>query len=154
MADTTTLASLLMMDIPKPYSPFMSNGMGLAGLLSPEARRFNNAADWMNMPQIPREAGAPGMKGLGYFGAIPQPDYSPRGDYSTELAANMDVNGRRLDFPLLVPTLSPQELQHLMSGGTPTDEIYRKAIAHAMMRGYGAKDTFATQYDLPVPLPK
>lgn len=114
---------------------------------SPQAQQFFNTQDWMNMPKIPREAGAPGYKGLGYFGAIPRPD----GQYSTELAADDKINGKRLDFPLMVPTLSKPELDSLLSGARPTDEIYRKAIAHAIARGQGGKDPFATQFDQRVP---
>ena len=93
----------------------------------------------------PRQGGATGQKGLGYFGAIP----NKNGGVSTELSAEQDG----MHFPLLVPTLTAQEIGHLTSGGTPTPEIYRKAIAHAISRGQGGKDPFATQADMPTPLP-
>jgi hypothetical protein len=101
------------------------------------------AYDWMNMPKIPRQGGAPGMKGLGFFGALPSVDPNGRPSYSTELSGNQD----NLHFPLMVPTLSKEELDHLLSGKQATDEIWKKARAHAMSRGMGAKDTFATMYD-------
>lgn len=117
---------------------------------SPQAQQFLNTQSWMNAPTLPREAGAQGMKGLGYFGPVD----NLRGGYSTELAADTEIGGRRVDFPLMVPTLTRQELNHLLSGAQPTPEIYDKAIAHAIQRGQGAKDPFATQSDLPLPLPK
>lgn len=109
---------------------------------------FNNAANYMDANQKygPRMGGAQGMKGLGYFGAIPRPD----GSYSTELSAEM--NG--IHFPLMVPTLSKEELDHLLSGGKPTDAIYQKAYSHALMRGQSGLDPFATNADLPVSVPQ
>jgi hypothetical protein len=105
-----------------------------------------NAQDWMAAPRLPREASAPGFKGLGYFGAID----NGRGQYSTELASESDG----LHYPLMVPTLTGQELRHLLSGAQPTDEIYRKAYNHAVQRGLGAKDPFATMFDQRTPVPE
>lgn len=103
------------------------------------------AYDWMNSPQIPREMGAPGMKGLGYFGALPRPG----GGISTELAGEQDG----LYFPLMVPTLTKEELDLLLSGGRPTETIWKKAREHAILRGQSGKDPFATMYDQQIPRP-
>ena len=109
-----------------------------------------NAQQWTNAPQLPREAGAQGYKGLGYFGPLNRPG----GGYSTELAADQtDPQYGRMDYPLMVPTLTGQELRHLLDGGQPTDEIYRKAYDHAVQRGQGAKDPFATMFDQRAPVP-
>jgi len=109
---------------------------------------FFNTRDWMkaNQEYGPRTGGAAGMKGLGYFGPVSRPD----GDVSTELSAEAEG----INFPLMVPTLTRQELDHILSGGSPTDEIYRKAYMHAIERGRSGKDPFATQYDTRSPLPK
>jgi hypothetical protein len=52
-----------------------------------------------------------------------------------------------IHFPLLVPTLTKEEINHLLSGKPATDQIWDKAYAHALMRGQGGKDPFATMYD-------
>lgn len=111
---------------------------------------FANWSDWQNMPRIPREAGAPGYKGLGYFGRLPSVDEKGKPTYSTELAGEMDG----IHFPLLVPTLSKDEVSQLLAGKPATDAIWKKAYEHALMRGRGAKSPFATQYDMPVERPR
>ena len=127
--------------------------------VAPEAKKqkrskaeaaFANWSDWQNMPRIPREAGAPGYKGLGYFGRLPSVDKKGNPTYSTELAGEMDG----IHFPLLVPTLSKDEVSQLLAGKPATDAIWKKAYEHALMRGRGAKSPFATQYDMPVERPR
>ena len=110
---------------------------------------FANMLAWQNMPRIPREAGAPGYKGLGYFGSLPSIGANGKPSYSTELAGEMDG----VHFPLMVPTLSKDELNHLLAGKPATDAIWKKAYDHAVMRGQGAKSPFATQYEMPVERP-
>ena len=95
------------------------------------------------MQQLKREHGAPGYKGLGYFGEIPSVDKEGNPSRSTELAGEMEG----IHFPLLVPTLTKKEIDHLVSGKQPTDEIWDKAYEHALMRGKSGKDPFATKYD-------
>ena len=110
---------------------------------------FVNMLAWQNTPRIPREGGAPGYKGLGYFGSLPSVGEEGKPSYSTELAGEMEG----IHFPLLVPTLSKDELDHLLAGKPATDAICKKAYEHAVMRGRGAKSPFATQYDMPVERP-
>ena len=66
-----------------------------------------------------------GVKGSGYFGPMKGPE-----GYSTEISAADDRGG----FPLIAPTLNRQELNHLVGGGEPTDEIYAKAKSWADYR--------------------
>jgi hypothetical protein len=105
--------------------------------------KISNMLAWQNMPKLRREAGAPGYKGLGYFGELPSVDQEGRPSRSTELAG--EIEG--IHFPLLVPTLTKEEINHLLSGKPATDQIWDKAYAHALMRGQGGKDPFATMYD-------
>jgi hypothetical protein len=105
--------------------------------------KISNMLAWQNMPKLRREAGAPGYKGLGYFGELPSVDQEGRPSRSTELAG--EIEG--IHFPLLVPTLTKEEINHLLSGKPATDQIWNKAYAHALMRGQGGKDPFATMYD-------
>jgi len=84
-------------------------------------------------------------KGKGYFGELPAAD-----GVMTELSASDDAG----DFPLIVPTLTREELEHLQSGGQPTEEIYAKAKAWAESRKGQGRDPFATSEDLRMPVPE
>src|SRR5690349_2801603 len=78
-------------------------------------------------------------KGLGFFGEIPRPD----GSISTELSADADIDGQNVSFPLLVPTLSREEIDHLVSGKQPTPQIFDKAIGFAVQRMKAGLSPFA-----------
>lgn len=88
-------------------------------------------------------------KGTGFFGEIPRPD----GKISTELSADVDIDGKNIAFPLLVPSLSLEEINHLVSGNPPTPQIYDKAIGFAVERMKAGLSPFAGQGEQ-VPLPK
>lgn len=96
-------------------------------------------------PYGTRENGTP--KGSGYFGMLKRPD----GNASSELSFDFDAGGQNIFAPLMVPTLSKQELDHLLGGNSPTASIYRKAQDHAMQRIRDGKPTFAApgEYYLP-----
>jgi len=82
------------------------------------------------------------VKGLGYFGQLKRPD----GMLSTELSAGVsgpEYGGKEIQIPLLVPTLTQDEINLLLSGGKVTEEIYRKAEEHARMRLSKGLDPFA-----------
>jgi hypothetical protein len=84
-----------------------------------------------------------GAKGLGYFGALPSQD-----GFSTEISTDFEQNGKTVEMPLMVPTLNPVELQRLLSGGEPTEDIYEKARSHAAMRMLQGLSPFAGPNDL------
>jgi hypothetical protein len=86
-----------------------------------------------------------GVKGLGYFGLL-----RGKEGVSTELSAEDDDG----EHPLLVPTLTRKEIDHLLSGNEPTDAIYEKAAGHAKMRKEAGKSPFAEPTELRRPLPK
>jgi hypothetical protein len=69
-------------------------------------------------------------KGMGFFGALKRPD----GDISTELSVGVNIEGKELEIPLLVPGLTKAEIQHLLEDGEPTDEIVGKAVLFARQR--------------------
>jgi hypothetical protein len=79
-------------------------------------------------------------KGNGYFGMLQRPD----GYYSSELSFDFDhpQHGNVL-APLIVPTLTREELNHLLSGQQPTEQIYNKAQDFALERIGAGKSTFA-----------
>jgi len=88
-----------------------------------------------------------GAKGKGYFGMLPHEG----GGSSTELSAEHPDIG---EYPLLVPTLTREEIDHLLSGKKATDNIYFKAEEHAERRKKQGKSPFAHPDELRHPLPK
>ena len=69
-------------------------------------------------------------KGRGFLGPLPTHD----GRTATEISIGVGVDGKQMEIPSLVPTLSQEEIKHLLGGGAPTDAIVGKAIDHARMR--------------------
>ena len=86
-----------------------------------------------------------GVKGSGYFGYLPSSE-----GYATEISAE-DESG---EYPLLVPTLSKEEIEHLLAGNAPTEDIYRKAVEHADRRRKAGKSPFAEATGLKYPVEK
>ena len=92
-------------------------------------------------------------KGYGFFGMLPSQDPSQHpGTYSSELSYNTDVQGRNLLYPILVPTLTREEIDHILSGKEPTDAMHDKAIDHALMRIKNWQSPFAEPHER-YPLP-
>lgn len=80
-------------------------------------------------------------KGLGYFGKVPRKDGL---GFSTELSrSSEDEKGQTIHYPLIVPTLTHEELHHVVNDGKPTEEHERKAYAHAISRIKAGKSPFA-----------
>lgn len=69
-------------------------------------------------------------KGPGFLGTLQRPD----GDISTELSVGINLDGKEIEVPALVPTLEQNEIDYLLGGGEPTDAIIGKAAEHARMR--------------------
>jgi hypothetical protein len=101
-------------------------------LASPPANGFGNRPD-----------GTP--KGTGYLGVLKRPD----GNVSTELSIGVPINGKEMDIPTLVPGLTKEEVNWLLT--TPEDQIAkklpesirRKAVAHAEQRLAAGQSPFA-----------
>ena len=92
-------------------------------------------------------------KGAGYFGVLKGIAGDVKGMDVTELSADSDINGQRVLYPLVVPTLSKQELNILLSGKSATDSIYQKAEEFAMQRIKDGLPTFARPGEV-FPVPK
>ena len=93
-------------------------------------------------------------KGTGYFGMLPFRGKNAKpNSFSTELSFDTDVDGHKLSAPLLVPSLSRLEVDHLLEGKEPTPEIYHKAIKHAQGRMTLGRSPFAGPDDEIQPLP-
>lgn len=107
--------------------------------LSPYGLRYSESL--ADLPQI---------KGRGYMGAIPTSEGMPM----TELSSSFEINGQTIQHPLIVPTLSAQEIELLRMGGEPTPEIYQKAQQFALGRIQQGLSPFATPQDLRMPVPE
>jgi hypothetical protein len=112
----------------------MGNRQGLA----PYGFRY---AESVNQPTT--------AKGRGYLGNV-----GTMQDPMTELSASSDFGGRTVQYPLIVPTLTADELNLLRSGGEPTQEIYGKAQQYALGRLSRGQDPFATTQELRYPQPE
>ena len=80
-------------------------------------------------------------KGLGYFGELKRPD----GMVSTELSIGVEFDGKETEIPSLVPTLTKDEINHLLAGNEPTEQIVDKAVVHAKERMAEGKSPFAQE---------
>lgn len=78
------------------------------------------------------------FKGPGFLGELKRPD----GGISTELSIGVEINGKEMEIPAIVPTLSKTEIEHLLDGNEPTDDIVRKAFDHAVKRLKDGKSPF------------
>jgi len=91
-----------------------------------------------------------GDKGPGFLGVLKRPD----GDYSSELSIGVDINGKEIEIPTMVPTLSREEVKLLLSlkeGQKVPDSIVEKAIQHAKKRMDEGKDVFYNESQNPLP---
>ena len=79
-------------------------------------------------------------KGLGYFGEVRAKNGK---SFSTEIGVNETIDGEDVHYPLIHPGMSREELYHLVNGGKPTNEMYEKAMAHALKRKAAGKSPFA-----------
>ena len=115
--------------------PMSSGGVPLASQDGP-VDRFGSPLDRpIPDPSWFRADGS--KKGNGFLGPLKFHD----GRTSTELSIGVNIGGRKVEIPALVPTLSKEQIDHLLAGNAPTDGIVEKAIEHARMR---------TQQGLPV----
>lgn len=89
-------------------------------------------------------------KGAGYFGEIAHPD-NPS-NFSTELTVGVNIGGKDMTIPLLVPTLTQQEIRAVLAG-KESDAIVKKAVDHALSRMKQGKTPYAEPGEY-YPLPK
>lgn len=84
-------------------------------------------------------------KGDGFLGVLKRPD----GRVSSEISyGTTDVTGKEMDIPLLVPTLTPDEVQYLLKADISKPDqippgIVSKAVAFARQRVAAGKPVFA-----------
>lgn len=88
------------------------------------------------------------LKGDGYFGSLP----AHGGMYSSEISVGVEIDGKEVEIPTMVPTLTRKELDLLLSGERPTDRIVDKAVEYARKRIKAGKSPFASPNErFPVP---
>jgi len=82
----------------------------------------------VNTPYGFRADGTP--KGKGFLGKILSSD----GHISTELSVTVNIDNKEVEIPLLVPTLSKEEIEKVVNSTEIPEAIMNKAIDHALMR--------------------
>ena len=89
------------------------------------------------------------IKGKGYFGEIPV----KKGGIMGEVSSAYEQDGKLISHPLIVPTLTKEEIDLLGMGLKPTPEIYKKAQDYAQQRIAAGQSPFATPQELRYSLP-
>lgn len=87
-------------------------------------------------------------KGSGYLGELKRPD----GGVMTEYSIGVNINGKDMDIPTIVPTLTDKEkniLLNIKDGEKIPESIVQKAVDHAKSRMTQGKSVWA---DTPEPL--
>lgn len=87
------------------------------------------------------------QKGSGFLGELKLPNGGVATEYSVQSAA-VKVDGRQVDFPTLVPTLTKAERDLMVkdiipNGKQPPESVMQKAIDHAKKRLASGKRQFA-----------
>lgn len=88
------------------------------------------------------------QKGAGFLGVLKRPD----GDVSTELSVGVNIGGKEMDIPTLVPTLTESEIAQVLNlkPGEPMPEVVvQKAADFARTRLAAGKPVFATADESP-----
>jgi hypothetical protein len=86
-------------------------------------------------------------KGMGFFGELKRPD----GDVSTEISVGVGMDGKEMDIPLIVPSLTKKELNYLLSTDIKGKNFFTnmppsimdKAYEHAQTRIKSGMSPFA-----------
>jgi hypothetical protein len=98
-----------------------------------------------------RPDGSP--KGDGFLGVLNRPDGTGvMTEFSVSSSDLVDTDGKEIDFPTLVPTLTPEEVQAILTlpeDGELPEPIFLKALAHARERLQAGKSPFAEPGESP-----
>lgn len=84
-------------------------------------------------------------KGPGFLGTLKSID----GKDMTEFSIGVEFDGKQMEIPTLIPTLTEDEIRLITEKGQITPEIERKAIEHAKMRMAQGMPVFNKQYGGP-----
>jgi uncharacterized membrane protein len=91
-------------------------------------------------------------KGMGYFGELKRSN----GDISTEISVGVGMDGKEMEIPLIVPTLTKKELNYLLSTDVESktfftnmpSSIMDKAYEHAKTRIKSGMSPFADEDEM------
>jgi len=92
------------------------------------------------------------LKGRGYLGEIKRPD----GSVMTELSIGVGINGKEVEIPLIVPTLSKKEIEYLKNADIESKQFFdkmpksllEKAYDHAVTRIKQGQSPFASDEEM------
>ena len=76
-------------------------------------------------------------KGDGFFGKLNRPD----GSVSTEISVSVGMNGKEMYIPLIVPTLTKQELNYLLSTDVESKSFFSNMPPSIMDKAYEHANT-------------
>jgi hypothetical protein len=104
----------------------------------------NSSPDQMDDSMYRPDGSVKSMKG--YLGAMERAD----GTVSTEISAGFEINGEEMDIPLMVPGLTKEEIDYLITTDIQGDDFFKnmpksivdKAIDHAEKRIKEGKNVF------------
>ena len=103
-------------------------------------------------PQTQRGDGS--MKGSGWLG----PFTLPSGEEVTEYSIGIDIDGKEMDIPTLVPGMTDKEIKGVLTaaeyGEFPSQALVAKAVAHARKMIAQGKSPFAQQPANSVQMPQ
>ena len=78
------------------------------------------------------------FKGRGWLGPLE----NSSGQVMSEYSIGVEIGGKEVEIPSIVPTLSYDEVQGILKTGEITDAIRKKALEHAMGRIRMGKSPF------------
>lgn len=80
-------------------------------------------------------------KGEGFFGPLK----AKSGEVMTEFSVGVNIDGKEIEIPTFTPNQSKKDIDFMLSGGNPTDDIVRKAAEYARQRIKQGKSPFAAK---------
>jgi hypothetical protein len=108
----------------------------------PDVAHF--ATPWQSLdpkhPSSYREDGS--LKGPGWLG----PYKNKKGQMVTEYSIGVPIDGKEMDIPSLVPGLTPEEINQVVSGRVP-ESVLQKAVEHAEGKVKNKQSVWATEDD-------
>jgi hypothetical protein len=114
-----------------PQQKVLEAGLGPIRLDSPEAQKVIQAAPSPSPVDYGTRVDGT-KKGTGFLGEIKLPG----GEVATEVSVGVNINGKEVEIPTLVPTLSNEQKAFIASGGDPRTrpDIIDVAVDHATKR--------------------
>jgi hypothetical protein len=76
-------------------------------------------------------------KGMGFFGELKRPD----GNISTEISVGVGIDGKEIDIPLIVPSLTKKELNYLLSTDIKSKSFFNNMPPSIMDKAYEHANT-------------